>query len=100
MYAAMRKRRPSKHRPAGSDVWDQLWTVLYGGERGLLVYVYRIDALGEVVRPYLMKCEAWPGLLRMLRDEFGGGGFLLVVKSGRRLRCAGRIAVVETSRHW
>jgi hypothetical protein len=76
------------------DIWDQLWAVLHGDERGLLVYVYRIDPQGEVIRPYLVKCEAWPGLLRMLRDQFGGGTFLLLVKSGRELRCAGRIAVV------
>ena len=87
----------TKRRWADFDVWGRLWQVLHDGRRELLVYVYRIDRQGEVVKPYLVKCIAWPGLLEMLRDEFGGGDFLLLVKSGRKMQFSGRIAVVETS---
>jgi hypothetical protein len=33
----------------------------------------------------------------MLRDEFGGGDFRLLIKHGRTMKFSGRIAVVETS---
>jgi hypothetical protein len=86
-----------RERWSGFDVWDRLWKVLHDGDRESVVYAYRINAQGEVTKPYLVKCVAWPGLLKMLRDEFGGGDFLLLIKSGRTMKFSGRIAVVETA---
>jgi hypothetical protein len=86
-----------RKRWSGFDVWDRLWHVLHDGDRESVVYAYRINARGEVMKPYLVKCSAWPGFVTMLRDEFGGGDFLLLIKSGRTMTFSGRIAVVETA---
>ena len=87
----------TKLPPVYIDVWDRLWSVLNEEGEELLAYVYRIDRRGQVIKPYLVKCEAWPRLPQMLRDEFGGGRFLLLIKSGRTMKFAGRISVVETT---
>lgn len=77
------------------NVWDRLWRILDAGGDELLVYVYRIDRRGQVMKPHLVKCEAWPGLPQMLRDEYGGGHFQLLIKNGRKMAFSGRIAIVE-----
>lgn len=86
----------TKRYPTAFDVWDRLWAALHHGSKGLIVYVYRINPNGKVIKPHLIKCAAWPGLVQMLRDEYGGGNFRLLVKSGRTMKFSGRIAVVET----
>ena len=79
------------------DVWDRLWRILHEEDRNSVVYAYRINARGEVTKPYLVKSAARPEVVNMLRDEFGGGDFLLLIKSGRTMKFSGRIAVVETA---
>ncbi len=49
------------------------------------VYVYRVTLDGKMIKPYLLKCIAYPDLLDMLRDYYGGGKFRLMIRKGRTL---------------
>ena len=79
----------------GFDVWDRLWEALYESQGEWIAYIYRVDNEGRLVRPYLRKCAAWESLPNMLRDELGGGDFVVMIRSGRKMRFSGRVAVVE-----
>ena len=80
---------------SGFDVWDRLWEALYESQGEWIAYIYRVDPEGRLVRPYLRKCAAWESLPDMLRDELGGGDFVVMIRSGRKMRFSGRVAVVE-----
>lgn len=75
------------------EVWDRLISTLYESRGHWVAYVYRLDRDGRAVRPYLTRCEASKDLPMMRRDEFGGGEFEILIRQGRRLKFAGRIAV-------
>ena len=77
-------------------VWDRLWRLLDGQSEELVAYVYRVDSRGQVRKPYILRCEASPGLPHLLRDKLGGGSFQLLIKSGRTMMFSGRISVIET----
>ena len=79
-------------------VWDRLWAALHDDDDGAVAYVYRIDPGGRIEKHYLVRCEVWPGLPEILRDQYGGGDFAIRIKSGRVMKFSGRIAVVETPR--
>jgi len=84
-----------KREMSTADVWERLHAVLYESRGRWLAYVYRISKDGHVVRPYIAKCDASEDLLMILRDEFDGGDFEIIIRSGRIMRFSGRIAIVE-----
>ncbi len=79
------------------DVWLELDNWLYDSDPDLTVYVYRIDASKKVVKPYLVKCEAWPKLWMMLRDQYDGGDFKVLIRKGRKMVFSGEICIVSPS---
>ena len=79
------------------DVWERLDAVLFSNDEELVVYVYRLDAYGNVVKPYLLKCEAWEGLCMMLKDDYDGGDFKLLIRKRRKMVFSGEISIVSPS---
>lgn len=75
------------------DVWERLDELLDSWDHDLVVYVYRIDATGNVIKPYLLKCRAWPGLKEVLRDEHQGGRFRILIRRGRKMVFRGDIGI-------
>lgn len=75
------------------DIWDKLWTVLQSNDDESIVYVYRLDSHGKTIKPHLLKCDVWPGLLNMLRDEYDGGYFKLLIRKKRMMIFSGEIAI-------
>jgi hypothetical protein len=79
------------------DAVEVLHDILFRADPHHAVYVYRVDAKGRVLRPYLYKCDPWPGLLETLRDEFGGGDFKIMVRRGRTMVVSAQLSVVRLS---
>lgn len=75
--------------------WDRLWETLYGADGESIAYVYRIDRQGKTLCPFLVRCPASPDLPLMLRDEYGGGLFRVLIRRGRAMQFSGTVAVVE-----
>ena len=79
------------------QVWERLWRILDLRDKEAVVYVYRLNSNGEPMKPCLLKCEAWPGLPSMLRDEYGGGEFKLLIRKNRTMIFSGEICIVSTA---
>lgn len=75
------------------DVWEQLDVFLESCDDDLVVYVYRLNATGGVIKPFLLKSLAWPGLLGVLRDEHQGGRFRILIRRGREMVFRGDIGI-------
>lgn len=75
------------------DVWDHLDALLESGDDDLVVYVYRLNASGGVIKPFLLKTSAWPGLLDFLRDEYQGGRFRILIRKRRKMAFRGDISI-------
>ncbi len=75
------------------DTWDKLWEILAQESDAFTVYVYRLDANDRPIIPYLLKYPAWSCLPARLRDEYGGGGFRVIVRQGRTMELSGTIRI-------
>lgn len=80
---------------ASYDIWDHLFSVLHEQRRGDVVYVYRLDSLGQVVLPYLLKCRPLPHIPELLRDQYHGGKFKVMIRRGRTMILSGQIAIIS-----
>ena len=80
------------------DIWERLDALLDSYDEQLTVYVYRKNAAGQVVKPYLLKCRAWPGLKEMLRDKYQGGEFRILIRKGRQMVFRGDIGIATPIR--
>jgi len=76
------------------DVWDRLDHVSWEQNYDRTVYVYRLDSMGQPIKPYLIKLFADRDLLNTLRDDFGGGKFRLLIREGRKMVFSGEISIV------
>jgi len=74
-----------------TDIWDKLWEILHRESEAYTVYVYRLDANERPVEPYLLKYSAWSCLPDLLCDEYGGGGFRVIVRHRRTTVLSGSI---------
>lgn len=74
-------------------VWEKLWRVLDSRDDEAIVYVYRLDSHGKAIKPCLLKREAWPGLPEMLRDEYNGGYFKVLIRKNRTMIFSGNVAI-------
>lgn len=75
-------------------VWERLWSALddpFGRRR---VYAYRVHPCRRARTGYIWKGYAWPGVPEMLRDNFDGGDFRILIREGRRMVFSGNISVV------
>src|SRR5216684_2880521 len=79
------------------DAIDRLMLILFRADEDTTMYVYRRDAKGKIIHPYLLKCPAWPDLLETLRDHYGGGRFRIMIRKGRTMIYTGNISIIETS---
>jgi hypothetical protein len=77
------------------DAFDRLMPILFDVDNDATVYVYRRDATGKVIHPYLLKCPVWPDLLETLRDDYGGGRFRIMIRKGRTMIYTGDISIIE-----
>jgi len=77
------------------SVWDRLCYTLDAATGESIAYVYRVDRHGEILRPYLVRCEATPDLPMMLHDEYGRGLFRVLIRRRRKMQFSGTVAVVE-----
>jgi hypothetical protein len=58
------------------------------------VYVYRAGPKRKGRNHYIWKGYAWPELPEMLRDNFAGGDFRILIRQGCRMVFSGNISVV------
>ena len=79
------------------QVWEKLWRILDLRDEEAIVYVYRLDSHGMAIKPYLLTCEAWPGLPSMLRDEYAGGEFKLLIRKNRTMIFSGKLGIVSSA---
>jgi hypothetical protein len=75
------------------DVWERLDLYLDRPKQGMLLYVYRLDALEKPIKPYLLCCSPYPDLLEDLRDVHGGGDFRILIREGRTMIFRGDISI-------
>lgn len=75
-------------------VWERLWSALDDRYGRRLAYVYRLDPTGTSIESYIWKGWAFPELPEMLRDEFDGGDFRLLIREGRRMVFSGNISII------
>jgi len=74
-------------------VWERLWRALDDPAGNRTVYVYRLRTGRKRPNPHIWKGFAWPNLPEMLRDEFGGGDFRVLIRDGRRMVFGGEISI-------
>ncbi len=74
---------------ADMETWDRLWEICYRGDPDDVAYVYRVDADGAVVKPYFLKCTPTNDLPEMLRDDYGGGAFRILVRRCKKMILSG-----------
>ena len=77
--------------------WNRLWNILYARTRHHHVYVYRLTSDGYPVDSYIWRGPATPELPGMLRDEFLGGDFRVLIRKNRVMVFGGTISI-ETPR--
>ena len=77
------------------DVWDRLALIMAEERYDRTTYVYRLDAKGKPIKPYLTKLDADRYLLDTLRDDFEGGDFHLMIRQGRQLIFSGDISIYK-----
>ena len=78
------------------DTWDKLWSLLEAGDGAAVVYVYRLDAEDQSQKPYLLRYSARPQLPEVLRDRYGGGDFLILIRRGRKMVFRGKISIAAS----
>ncbi|MDE2011999.1 MAG: hypothetical protein KGJ75_03645 [Alphaproteobacteria bacterium] len=62
------------------------------GDPRLHLYVYRfIDE--KIITPYLYSGPVIESVEEFIRDEFGGGGFYIIIRRGKKMELAGDIAI-------
>lgn len=74
-------------------MWDRLYRLLAQDDWDQTVYVYRVDAKGKTIKPYLVKWGMHAGLLDSLREEFGSGTYHLMIRQGKTMLFTGIIGV-------
>lgn len=75
------------------DMWEHLWALLDEQNAEDVVYVYRIGPDEKPVKPYLLKCEPWPGLIEHLQAHYGGGTFRIMIRRRRNMVLTGNFAI-------
>lgn len=74
-------------------VWNRLCALLYTQASQFQVYVYRSAPNGQSIGGFIWKGPPCPGLPEVLRDEFRGGDFRVLIRKGRRMVFSGNISV-------
>ena len=80
--------------------WDRLYRLLAEDDPDQLVYGYRIDALGNVIKPYLFCWFMHDNLIENIRDQYGGGEYRLLIRKGRQMVFSGSIGLATPLRRY
>jgi len=83
--------------PSNKDTYSRLFEVLYKNAPDMLVYGYRLNSRGRVIRPYLFRWYCHRQLLSSIRDEYGRGSYRLLIRKDRAMVFSGTIGI-ETPR--
>ena len=73
--------------------WERLYRLLVQDDWDQTVYVYRVDASGKMIKPYLAKWGMHSDLLQSLRDDFGSGEYHLMIRQDKTMLFTGTIGV-------
>ena len=76
---------------------EELSAILYKGDQRLTVYVYRAKDC-RIIKPWIIKCCPYEGLVEDIRDEFGSGQYAILIR-GKAIIFSGIIGV-ETPIGW
>ena len=71
---------------------EKFYGLLSDGDPRLRLYVYRFVG-GKIVKPYLPSGPVIERAEDFIRDEFGGGGFYIIIRRGKTIELAGDIAI-------
>ncbi len=77
------------------DQWERLFRLMHRSHPDNLAYIYRTGRDGKLRTPYLAKLYPDDDMLTVLRDEYDGGDFRLLIREGRKLIYSGNISVVS-----
>ena len=80
------------------NVWDSLDRIMAEENYERVVYVYRLDQTGKMMKPYLARLFADENLPHVLQDEYGGGKFKLLIREGRKMIFSG-VVEIEKRKH-
>ena len=74
-----------------TDTWVRFFNVLDQDQCDQTAYIYRIDARGDVIKPFWLKLPANAWLENELFAR-GGGQFRIIIRRGRTMVFSGRVA--------
>jgi hypothetical protein len=78
---------------AESRMWDRLFRLIHGDNWDQTVYVYLVDRMGKIIKPYRAKWAMHYGLLDRIRDELGAGLYHLMIREGKTMVFTGTIGI-------
>lgn len=84
--------------PSKKDTYSRLCEVLYQDDPDMLVYGYRLNSRGRVIRPYLFRWYCHRQLLTSIQDEYGGGTYRLLIRKDRAMVFSGTIGIGAPAR--
>ena len=87
----MQKQRTTSQ---AERTWCRLWTILEDPTGLRRVYVYRLDSTGKPVGSFIWSGATASWLPELLRDEFNGGDFRVLIRQGRRMAFATNISIL------
>jgi len=76
-----------------TKTWDRLYQLLAADNSDQLVYVYRVDSIGNVRKRYLFCLMMQEDLIENIRDKYGGGEYRLLIRHGRKMVFSGFICL-------
>jgi len=83
----------AEHEYCKLDIWDRLWSILYGSNGNDIIYVYRVGPDGRPVKPSVEKSGTFPDFIEWLRDNHGHGEYRLLIRRGRMMIFSGNINI-------
>ena len=85
---------------ADTRTWDRLYRLLAEDDPDQLVYGYRVDTLGNAIKPYLFCWFMHDNLINNIRDKYGGGEYRLLIRKGRQMVFSGSIGLATPLRRY
>ena len=79
------------------NAWERLYQLMHREGFNRIAYIYRLNSDGKSQKPFLTKLYPDDRMLDVLRDEYGGGDFRLLIREGRKLVYSGEISIIEPS---
>ena len=73
--------------------WERLGALLDENDGSYIVYGYRIDKLGQMIKPALFKSLAYSNLIEEIQRKYGPGDYKLMIRKGRIMAFSGTISL-------